>query len=96
MARTRGTTAQRGYDAKHKRERARVAVLVDRGQALCSRCRRLIVPGTPWDLDHTDDRAGYRGAAHRYCNRAAGARLGNAGKSRRRAIVERLVTSRSW
>jgi hypothetical protein len=44
-----------------------------------------IAPGQPWDLDHTDDRRGYLGAAHRFCNRSAGARKRNAKTRRSRA-----------
>jgi len=89
-----GTTA-RGYGASHVRERKRWAVIVSRGQAICSRCHRTILPGTAWDLDHTDDRTGYSGPAHRYCNRRAGA----AKRNRRAAILRTLtrpVTSRAW
>ena len=38
----------------------------------------LIAPGSPWDLDHTEDRTGYLGPAHRSCNRSAGGRNGAA------------------
>lgn len=44
----------------------------------CGRCGELMMPGQPIDLDHTDDRAGYRGFAHARCNRRAGGRLGAA------------------
>jgi hypothetical protein len=54
--------------------------------SLCVRCGLPILPGQPVDLDHTDDRAAYLGWSHSRCNRAAGARLGNA---RRRARNER-------
>jgi hypothetical protein len=54
----------------------------------CPRCGRPMLPGQKLDLGHTDDRAGYSGIEHARCNRAAGARLGNA---RRRAERERRV-----
>ena len=47
----------------------------------CHHCGGLMIPGQALDLDHTDDRRGYRGMAHAACNRSAGATLGN----RRRA-----------
>jgi hypothetical protein len=46
--------------------------------SVCVRCGRPILPGQPWDLDHTDDGAGYLGASHRRCNRSVGGRLGAA------------------
>lgn len=74
---TRGTTTQRGYDAKHKSERKRLVPIVARGETLCARCDCLIEPGDPWDLGHTDDRTAWTGAEHSDCNRAAGARKRN-------------------
>jgi hypothetical protein len=71
--RVRGTRQQRGYGREHDRERERWAPIVASGTARCVRCGETIVPGTPWSPDHTDDRSGYLGPAHRLCNlRAAG------------------------
>ncbi len=86
------STTARGYGWKHQQARKRWARLVELGDAFCSRCGRPIVPGMPWDLDHSDDRGEYRGASHRTCNRRAGGRNGAAvtnGKRHRR-------TSRLW
>ena len=54
----------------------------------CTRCGLIMYPGQALDLDHTDNRDGYLGFAHRSCNRRAGARKGNALRS--------LNTSRDW
>jgi hypothetical protein len=68
-------TTEAGYGNAHQKLRKRIATLVARGGAVCWRCRRPILPGTPWDLGHDDyDRRVYRGPEHRYCNRSAGAR----------------------
>ena len=72
-----GTTNQRGYGASHKAARARMKPEVDAGLAHCTRCGRWIDPAQPWDADHTEDRTGYIGPAHRSCNRRAGAIKGN-------------------
>jgi hypothetical protein len=60
------------YGFTHQRTRKLVALEVAAGQARCPRCSQMILPGEPWDLDHRDDGNGYAGAAHRWCNRAAG------------------------
>ena len=72
-AHPRRTTTEKGYDGAHRRQRATLAPLVSSGEAVCARCHQPILPGQPWDLDHTDDRTGYLGASHQHCNRAAGA-----------------------
>jgi hypothetical protein len=46
-----------------------------------------MLPGQALDLDHTAG-AGYRGFAHARCNRAEGARRGNAA----RCLVHKAVT----
>lgn len=63
------TTAERGYDHTHQQTRAALEPLVATGTVACCRCHQLILPGQPWDLDHNDTRDGYRGPAHRRCNR---------------------------
>lgn len=72
------------YGWAHQQARAEWAPVVALGRTICSRfkqdpqCPGVIEPGAPWDLDHTDDRTGYRGPAHESCNARAGAlkRLG--------------------
>lgn len=74
--RCRPTTAERGYGGAHKRARA-AGIEAAYGQ-LCSRfdedpqCSGVMERGQELDLDHTDDRRGYRGFAHSECNRRAG------------------------
>jgi hypothetical protein len=65
-----GRTTLNGYGWKHQQARARVKRLVDAGRAYCARCGGYIVPGEPFDLDHTLDRTSYLGPSHRSCNRA--------------------------
>jgi len=66
-----GGTAARGYGGRHQRLRARL--LPDAYGQPCTRCGQPLQIGQAIDLDHTDDRAGYAGFAHRSCNRRAGA-----------------------
>lgn len=77
--RARGTRQQRGYTTEHDRLRAELAPIVERGDAICWRCRQPIQPGTAWDLGHTDDRSAWTGPEHATCNRAAGGRSAHAG-----------------
>lgn len=87
------TTAQRGYGYDH--QKLRRALLPDAYGRPCPHhgidphCPGLMLPGQDLDLDHTDDRNGYRGMAHASCNRRAGA------KKRNRRRAQRGV-SREW
>lgn len=76
-SKVRAPRAQRGYGAEHDRTR-RAGLSAAYGQT-CSRygvdplCPGPMLRGQALDLDHTDDRQGYRGFAHAACNRRAGA-----------------------
>lgn len=80
-----GSTEARGYGAAHRRERARWAPIVARGDATCCLCDDPIAPSDAWHLDHQPDRSGYRGVAHATCNLRDGARRGNRIRGRARA-----------
>jgi hypothetical protein len=91
----RGRTTQKGYGWKHQQARARVKREVDAGRAFCARCGGFIVPGTSWDLDHSNDRENYLGPSHSSCNR------GEPNKRRRAKVASadaapRLRWSRVW
>jgi hypothetical protein len=97
MRRTRtiANTTARGYGTPHQRERQRWAPYVNAGQVRCARCGQPIIPGTAWDLGHSNDRSTWTGPEHARCNRAAGARYGN----RKRGTVRQITvsnTSRRW
>lgn len=78
-ARARGTRQQRGYDAAHDRMRLEVAKLVAKGQAVCPKCGRPVLPGSEWHLGHTDDRTSWTGAEHAFCNLSAAGKASHAG-----------------
>lgn len=81
-----GSRQDRGYDVAHEKLRKRLAPGVAAGNASCVRCGERIRPGEPWDLGHTEDRTGWTGPEHRFCNRSAG------GKKR----APKPNPSRSW
>lgn len=89
----RSAASRASVSAHHKALRKRYSVLVEAGLTVCTRCKRPIVPGTAWDLDHRDDRSGYRGPSHQRCNRRAGAEKLNALK---RAVAGARRHSRRW
>ena len=74
MGSVRLSTSQRGYGAAHQARRRQLAPLVAAGLMRCARCGEPIEAGEAFDLDHTDDRAGYLGASHQACNRGAPSR----------------------
>lgn len=90
-----GSTTARGYGYDH--QKLRRALLPYAYGTPCPHygidplCTGLMQPGQHLDLDHTDDRAGYRGMAHATCNRRAGARKGNAHREQ-----PATDTSRDW
>lgn len=67
-----GRTTERGYDAKHKKLRAKIQRDMDAGVVFyCWRDGKEIEPGEDWDLGHDDDdRTKYMGPEHQRCNRA--------------------------
>lgn len=67
----RGSTAARGYGPAHQELRKRWAPAVALGEVICARCGIYILPGTPWDLGHSEDRTTYNGPEHAKCNRGA-------------------------
>jgi hypothetical protein len=75
-----GTTTQRGYGTEH--QALRRALIVNAIGQLCPRCGEPMLEWQALDLGHTDDRSGYNGIEHAKCNRAAGGRKGQAGRSR--------------
>jgi hypothetical protein len=92
--------AAKGYGEAHKAIRKRYAALVATGLAVCARCGRPIMPGTPWDLGHVDgDKSRYRGPEHRSCNRKAGGKQGaeiTNGRPRPHVTGAKLRWSRNW
>ena len=71
----RGTRQQRGYDRVH--ELTREALLPLAYGTRCQHCGEYMWPHHALALDHTEDRAGYRGIVHASCNASEGATRGN-------------------
>lgn len=92
MAKPGGTTA-RGYGHEHQQLRERWRPKVEAGLVGCPRCHKPILQDQPWQLGHTDDRTGYNGPEHRYCNEAAGGRNGAAVTNGQRSALRH---SRAW
>ena len=96
-SRAKGSSTARGYGKAHRaaRERALKDLRENDGQP-CTRCAQpMWWAQRQWlDLDHTDDRTGYRGLAHRGCNRRAG--QAKAAAHRRRTAAQPTPRSRNW
>ena len=72
----RGTTAQRGYGARHQALRRSWQARINRGEIVrCASCEQRIT-GTSWHLGHTPDRTTYRGPEHVSCNTSEGGTRG--------------------
>ncbi|GAB1642546.1 endonuclease domain-containing protein [Krasilnikovia sp. MM14-A1259] len=94
MSRPGLSTTQRGYGIGHKRARlAALEHLRHHDGQPCHHCGKPMwhAYAARLDLDHTDDRTGYRGLAHASCNRRAGQAKG----MRARTVVTRQ-RSRNW
>jgi hypothetical protein len=79
---SRGTTNQRGYTHQHRALRA--AMLPRAYGTPCVRCGEAMLNGQLLDLDHNDNRDGYRGFAHSSCNRRAGGEQAQRERQRQR------------
>lgn len=94
------TTTERGLGNVHQKARKSALRALQEG-APCPFCGLGMFRSQDLDLDHSIPRAlgGTKGdrLAHRSCNRAAGARLGNQRRAAARAAsVRTLRTSRVW
>lgn len=68
----RANTTVRGYGWEHQKVRDEaMRTLIG---TPCTRCGEPVLAGQALALDHTDDRTGYLGLAHRHCNNVAGSR----------------------
>ena len=97
MARYRGTTTERGLGSQHQATRRTLHAQLRDGDP-CARCGGPMYR-SQWPYLDVDDFPGrmYGGPqvkrlSHRYCNRAAGARMGNA----RRGVASVWRSSRRW
>jgi hypothetical protein len=73
-------------------QRIRKAVLPFAYGQLCHFCHEPMLPGQQLDLDHLPGTDLYRGPCHSSCNRADGARRGNAARrQRRRRIMDKAT-----
>ncbi len=67
----RANTTQRGYGAEHQKL-ARIAKQTMPDGTPCCRCQQPMRREQRLTLDHDDNRALYRGLAHKHCNDVAG------------------------
>jgi len=72
----RAPRATRGYDAQHDRVRAQLLAAFRPGDP-CALCHMPMASKANLDLAHNETRTGWKGLAHRGCNR----NTGNAGRN---------------
>jgi hypothetical protein len=100
------SSAARGYGYAHRKERARLAPHVQRGDTYCQQglngssghCHyptRRILPGQPWALGHNDARTAWIGPVHARCNQLDGASRGGQTIAARRQ-THTIWRSRTW
>jgi hypothetical protein len=100
--RPKASTTARGYGSTHQGTRKRWVPVVRTGTVPCAHCGWLIGANEPWDLAQAPDRSGWLGPAHRYCNRADGARNSNTVQRERREMgwlwksASSRIASREW
>lgn len=82
---SRGSTQSRGYDKHHVALRKKLLPLAYGTD--CHLCGEVMNKGDRLHLDHTEDRSGYRGFVHDFCNVLDGARRG--GQRARQKRLER-------
>jgi hypothetical protein len=75
--------ARTPYGHRHRQLCASIQTQISNGEVVsCARCRRPIIQGQAWDLDHSDVNPGtYNGPTHQRCNRRAG--------GQKRAVIAR-------
>lgn len=88
------STTERGYGYEHQRMRR--ALLPSMPGSACTRCGKTLREGDKVDLDHLDDRSGYKGFAHSACNRSAGGRKAHAMAQARSGTLPVARWSRDW
>lgn len=91
----------KGYDHRHKVERAGLQRRMDRGATFACACQhdactkhvgpcQVIITGSmAWDLGHTDDRTAWTGPECIPCNRSAGGKNGNRAARDKAATIRR-------
>lgn len=71
MARAKPYKRRPHYGRAHVVMRQTLLDLMVDGETVCARCRKPMWRSQKLHLDHNDDRTGYLGLAHAYCNSAA-------------------------
>jgi hypothetical protein len=90
------STEDEGPGAEHQRLRKQVArAIADGALVHCCRCGLPISRVDDFHLDHSDDRTGYRGVSHAFCNLSVGGKLRHPGRVKISVDLRRLVPGRA-